>query len=58
MPTCLMLDDTLDVLPWARQTLTIASLPPKSQDDLSPDELQLRELQASLRGTIIRQHCC
>ncbi len=23
MPTCLMLDDTLDVLPWARQALHI-----------------------------------
>jgi hypothetical protein len=31
MATCLMLDDTLDVLPWARQTLTIAPVPPKSQ---------------------------
>ena len=54
MPACLMLDDTLDVLPWARQTLTIDPLPPHSQDDLSPDETKLKELQASLRGQIAR----
>lgn len=51
MPACLMLDDTLDVLPWARQTLTIAPVPPRSQDELSPDDAKLKELQTSLRDT-------
>ncbi len=36
MPNCLMLDDTLDVLPWARQTLHIEPVPPTASDHVSP----------------------
>ncbi len=60
MPTCLMLDDTLEVLPWARQTVHIAPLPPHNAVQFKDrfviiqesDEatVQLKELQASLAG--------
>ena len=47
-----MLDDTLDVLPWAKQTLTITPVPELSaEESLTPEDIELRELQASLADT-------
>eukprot|EP00042_Codosiga_hollandica_P057693 m.857527 g.857527 ORF g.857527 m.857527 type:complete len:910 (+) comp59649_c0_seq10:395-3124(+) len=51
MRTCLMLDDTLDVLPWARQTLAITPLPPKSQDEMTAEETYLKETKLALQDT-------
>lgn len=47
-----MLDDTLDVLPWAKQTLSIEPLPPlSSEEKLTPADVELKDLQASLADT-------
>ena len=48
MRSCLILDDTLDVVPWAKQQLEIEPLEPKGKD---PAQVQLKDLAASLADT-------
>ena len=50
MPSCLMLDDSLDILPWARQTLRIEPVAP-DQRSAEPGAAELLELKASLEET-------
>lgn len=52
MPHCLMLDDSLDVLPWARQTLAITPvLADERASVANGDTIRLKELQQSLADT-------
>eukprot|EP00051_Salpingoeca_urceolata_P018919 m.269885 g.269885 ORF g.269885 m.269885 type:complete len:1037 (-) comp19306_c0_seq8:61-3171(-) len=52
MATCLMLDDTLDVLPWARQTRQLTAVAPVTARDRAGKKGQeLRDLQASFEDT-------
>lgn len=46
-----MLDDTLDVLPWARQTLHIEPVAPGAADQASPELAELKDMQTSLADT-------
>ncbi|CEG39118.1 n-acetyltransferase 10 [Plasmopara halstedii] len=49
---CVVLDDELNVLPISKHTRKIEPLPPRdSSKELTKDELELRELQISLRET-------
>ncbi|EDQ88941.1 uncharacterized protein MONBRDRAFT_32524 [Monosiga brevicollis MX1] len=50
MPTCLMLDDQLDIIPWARQTLRIEPAP-RHEESVDPNETELKELKQSLADT-------
>ena len=52
MKNCLMLDDTLDVLPWARQTISIAPiLHGEKEAALAAEATKLKGLQESLADT-------
>ena len=51
MPGCLMLDDTLDVLPWAKQTLRLEAV--ESRDlESEPSYRELKELKETLAGKL------
>lgn len=43
LKSCLMLDDSLDVLPWAKQSLRIEPLPPSEVLPLIPSLLPLQQ---------------
>eukprot|EP00040_Diaphanoeca_grandis_P022140 m.118487 g.118487 ORF g.118487 m.118487 type:complete len:1007 (-) comp28670_c0_seq2:99-3119(-) len=49
--SCLILDDTLDVLPWAKQAIEIKKVSGDSDKVGDADKTQLKELQASLADT-------
>jgi hypothetical protein len=52
MKSCLLLDDTLDVVPWATQQIEIEPLDPGARGQASTaDAAQLKELTASLADT-------
>lgn len=48
---CLVLDDELNVLPLSKHARKLVALPPGSERAESPDQVELRELQQSLRET-------
>uniref|UniRef100_A0A8C4QVS0 RNA cytidine acetyltransferase n=2 Tax=Eptatretus burgeri TaxID=7764 RepID=A0A8C4QVS0_EPTBU len=49
---CLVIDDQLNILPLCSQTLSITPVPPKVEgEDLSPNELELKNLKESLHDT-------
>ncbi|XP_072475293.1 RNA cytidine acetyltransferase isoform X2 [Notamacropus eugenii] len=49
---CIVIDDQLNILPISSHIANIQALPPKTQDDdLSPSDLELRELKESLQDT-------
>lgn len=48
---CLVLDDELNVLPISKHARKLVPLPPGTESANSPDQLELRELQQSLRET-------
>ncbi|KAM8968315.1 RNA cytidine acetyltransferase isoform X1 [Sarcophilus harrisii] len=49
---CIVIDDQLNILPISSHVANIQALPPKTQDDeLSPSDLELKELKESLQDT-------
>ncbi|XP_069755546.1 RNA cytidine acetyltransferase [Narcine bancroftii] len=49
---CIVINDHLDILPISSHILNIKSVPPKSTDEnLTPGEIELREIKESLRDT-------
>uniref|UniRef100_A0A7M4EW16 RNA cytidine acetyltransferase n=1 Tax=Crocodylus porosus TaxID=8502 RepID=A0A7M4EW16_CROPO len=48
---CIVIDDQLNILPVSSHMANITPVPPQSQDSLSPQELELRELKDSLQDT-------
>lgn len=48
---CLVLDDELNVLPLSKHARKLTALPPGTESADSPDQIELRELQQSLRET-------
>ncbi|XP_036620292.1 RNA cytidine acetyltransferase [Trichosurus vulpecula] len=49
---CIVIDDQLNILPISSHIANIQALPPKTQDDdLSPSDLELKELKESLQDT-------
>lgn len=49
---CLVLDDQLRILPISTESRNIAAIPPKTKDEsYTPEELELKELKASLQDT-------
>eukprot|EP01094_Clydonella_sp_ATCC50884_P023745 TRINITY_DN576_c0_g1_i5.p1 TRINITY_DN576_c0_g1~~TRINITY_DN576_c0_g1_i5.p1 ORF type:complete len:471 (+),score=167.10 TRINITY_DN576_c0_g1_i5:107-1519(+) len=47
-PNCLVVDDELNILPISSHARSIKALPPKENDELSAEEVELKELKGSL----------